>query len=226
MLHERGHIERRQHMPVEQTEDHRAIFLDLVDYLLPELTAYEAAMYLVMLRDTILGNGDRSLRTGKRTLSAKFAKGARGERTNYAHITKVLKGLEDKGCLKIGDTTREGTSYTVVPPREVPIVIEQLAVRISAPTDSDYFSSPEKRQEIFERDKWTCQYCGEKIAPDNSTLDHFVPRSKGGDNSKENLKVACLMCNSVKSGRSYEEAAPRLIDSIRERKMRLNDTDS
>jgi hypothetical protein len=49
----------------------------LVDYLLPELTAYEVAMYLVILRETILGSGERSLRIGKRTLSAKFAKGAR-----------------------------------------------------------------------------------------------------------------------------------------------------
>jgi HNH endonuclease len=172
----------------------------LVDYLLPELTAYEVAMYLVILRETILGSGERSLRIGKRTLSAKFAKSARGERTNYAHITRVLKGLEDKGCLKIGDATRDGTSYTVVPPREVPIVIERLAVHVSGPTADDYFSSTEKRREIFERDKWTCQYCGEKIGSENSTLDHYIPRSKGGDNSKENLKAACLMCNSVKSG--------------------------
>lgn len=199
---------------------HQAVIQDLVDYLLPELTAYESAMYLVVLRHTILNDGQRIIRIGKRTLSARFAKGARGERTNYKHITKVLNGLEEKGCLKIGDTSRDGTLYTIVPPREIPSVIEKLAVSASRPENNDYFSSDEKRREVFERDKWACQYCGEKVSADNSTLDHYVPQSKGGDNSKDNLKAACLTCNSVKSGRSYEEAAPYLLKSIRERKAR------
>jgi len=205
--------------------DHQAVIHELVDYLLPELTSYEGAMYLVILRHTILNDGQRIIRIGKRTLSARFAKGARGERTNYEHITKVLKGLEEKGCLKIGDTSQDGTLYTIVPPREVPSVIEKLALSVPLPEDNDYFSSDEKRREVFERDKWTCQYCGEKVSAGNSTLDHYVPRSKGGDNSKGNLKAACLICNSVKSGRSFEEAAPYLLKSIRERKVRGNESD-
>jgi len=205
--------------------DHQAVVQELVDYLLQELTSYEVAMYLVILRHTILNDGQRVIRIGKRTLSVRFAKGARGERTNYNHITKVLKGLEEKGCLKIGDTLQAGTLYTIVPPREVPSVIEKLAIAIPIPEDNDYFSSEEKRREIFERDNWTCQYCGEKVSADNATLDHYVPRSKNGDNSKGNLKVACLICNSVKSGRSFEDAAPYLLNSIRERKARSNASD-
>lgn len=72
--------------------DNKIEIQGFVDNLLPELTSYEGTMYLVIFRHTILGDGQRTIRIGKRTLSALFAKGARGERTNYEHITKVIKG--------------------------------------------------------------------------------------------------------------------------------------
>ena len=48
-----------------------------------------------------------------------------------------------------------------------------------------------------------------------ATLDHVTPRSKGGSNSPANLSTCCLMCNSIKSGRTYEEAAPDILAAIR-----------
>ncbi|HLC55069.1 MAG TPA: HNH endonuclease [Candidatus Nanoarchaeia archaeon] len=84
----------------------------------------------------------------------------------------------------------------------------------------DYFNDPIKRQELFERDKWKCDYCGEEVTKDNATLDHLIPQSKGGKNTKDNLKTSCLLCNSIKSGKTYEEAAHHLLKSISERKKR------
>jgi hypothetical protein len=204
--------------------DTAVVIRELVDYLLPELTPYEATMYLFILRHTFLNDGAQSIRIGKRTIAARFAKGSRGERSNFEHITNLLKRPEEKGCLKIGDITREGSLYTLVPPREIPVVIEKLVASTPAAENNDYFSDEAKRREVFERDNWTCQYCGETVTSENSTLDHYIPKSKGGSNSKENLRTACLVCNSVKSGRSYEEAAPYLLRSIRERKARTDDT--
>jgi len=86
--------------------------------------------------------------------------------------------------------------------------------------EEDYFNNPEKRHEIFERDKWICQYCGEKITQENATIDHFIPQSKGGKHNKENLKLCCFICNSIKSGKTYEEAAQFLLKSIQERKAK------
>ncbi|MEK7463230.1 MAG: HNH endonuclease, partial [Patescibacteria group bacterium] len=57
-----------------------------------------------------------------------------------------------------------------------------------------------------------------KVTPENSTLDHLVPQSRDGKHTKENLKTSCLVCNSIKSGKTYEEAAPYLLKSIQERR--------
>jgi len=197
------------------------VIRDLVDHLLPELTPYEVTMYLFILRNTVFGSGEISMRIGKKAIMARFAKGARsGERSNYQHISNTLKQLEEKKCLKIGDTAREGTLYTLILPRNISAVAAKLAALAPPAEDNDYFSTDEKRQEIFKRDNWLCHYCGEKVTTANSTLDHYIPQSKGGSHSKENLRTACLVCNSVKSGHTYEEAAPLILSSIRERKAR------
>jgi hypothetical protein len=195
------------------------IIEQFVDFLMPELTPYEAAMYLFLLRNSYIKNNSTELRIGKRTIAEKWAKGSRGEKTTYAHVSKLLKGLEEKGCVKIGDINREGTLYVILLPEEIPIVQEKVSV-IQDVKEEDYFTDPHRRKEIFERDKWICHYCGEEVTEKNATLDHLVPQSKGGKHTKDNLKTCCLVCNAIKSGKTYEEAAPFLLKNIRERKTK------
>lgn len=200
--------------------DLQKIMEQYVDYLMPSLTSYEATMYVFLLRNSYIKNDSPEIRIGKRTISANYAKGTRGDKTDYAHITKVVKGLEVKGCIRIGDTNKDGTLYIVLLPSEIPLVKEQLSIRQES-KEENYFTDPEKRKELFERDKWTCAYCGEKVTSENATLDHLIPQYKGGKNTKENLKTACLLCNSIKSGKTYEEAAPYLLKSIQERRVKI-----
>ena len=63
-----------------------------------------------------------------------------------------------------------------------------------------------RRSRIYMRDKFRCQYCGEKKGVAELTLDHILPRSRGGDNSPLNIVTACLKCNNRKSNRTPEEA--------------------
>jgi len=70
-----------------------------------------------------------------------------------------------------------------------------------------------KRLRIYMRDKFRCQYCGEKKGVDELTLDHILPRSRGGDNSPLNIVTACLKCNNRKSNRTPEEARMPLLTS-------------
>jgi 5-methylcytosine-specific restriction endonuclease McrA len=70
----------------------------------------------------------------------------------------------------------------------------------------------------MERDQWTCRYCGEPVTTGTATLDHIVPQSLGGPNTPENLTTACLTCNAIKSGRTYEEAAPDILAALVRRK--------
>ncbi len=65
------------------------------------------------------------------------------------------------------------------------------------------------RYEIFNRDKYTCQYCGEQSR--HLTLDHVTPRYRGGQHTWENVVSACVDCNRKKAGRTPKEAGMKLI---------------
>jgi len=195
---------------------------DFVDYVMPELTPYESKLYLLLLRLSHLNDGSPHVHIGKRRIAKQIGKSPQtAGLVSYDQITKVSKALEEKTCIVVGDTMREGTLYTVIVPQEIPFVKEKMAV-VSLPAD-DYFNDPAKRQELFERDNWTCQYCGEKVSEEAATLDHYTPQSKGGSHSKDNLRTCCLLCNSIKSGKSFEEAAPHILRSMQERRQRRNE---
>ncbi|GAA4447860.1 HNH endonuclease [Ravibacter arvi] len=66
------------------------------------------------------------------------------------------------------------------------------------------------RQNIFKRDRSTCQYCGAK---DHLTLDHVIPKSKGGKSNWDNLVTACQRCNAQKGDLSPEESGMSLKQS-------------
>src|SRR4030095_9428292 len=70
-----------------------------------------------------------------------------------------------------------------------------------------------KRLRIYMRDKFRCQYCGQKKPVGELTLDHILPRSRGGDNSPVNIVTACLPCNNRKSDRTPAEARMPLLTS-------------
>ena len=67
------------------------------------------------------------------------------------------------------------------------------------------------RRNIFERDKHTCQYCAKRMPKVDLTLDHVVPRSKGGRDTWDNLVLACVKCNVRKGDRTPEEARMPLV---------------
>ena len=69
------------------------------------------------------------------------------------------------------------------------------------------------RRNVFERDSCRCQYCGERFRTQDLTLDHVLPRSRGGHSQWENVVVACYRCNRRKANRTPREAHMRLLRS-------------
>lgn len=67
------------------------------------------------------------------------------------------------------------------------------------------------RKNILLRDRNTCQYCGRLASAPELTLDHVVPRSRGGKSTWENLVACCKPCNHQKSDRSPAEAGMDLL---------------
>jgi len=74
-------------------------------------------------------------------------------------------------------------------------------------------ASSMKRLRIYMRDKFRCQYCGDKKPAGQLTLDHILPRSRGGDNSPVNVVTACVACNNRKADRTPAEARMPLLTS-------------
>ena len=67
------------------------------------------------------------------------------------------------------------------------------------------------RRNIFARDTNRCQYCGKKFPTSELSLDHVIPRSRGGETSWENVVCSCVKCNVRKGGRTPHEANMHLI---------------
>jgi 5-methylcytosine-specific restriction endonuclease McrA len=67
------------------------------------------------------------------------------------------------------------------------------------------------RANIYQRDKYVCQYCGIKYPAEDLTFDHVMPQVQGGQATWENIVTACLSCNNKKGGRTPQEAKMRLI---------------
>ncbi len=72
-----------------------------------------------------------------------------------------------------------------------------------------YKEIPLTRRNILERDRHTCQYCSYK--GEGLTLDHVLPRSRGGGDTWENLVAACVRCNVKKGNRTPKEANMNLL---------------
>ncbi len=65
---------------------------------------------------------------------------------------------------------------------------------------------PLSRFNLLARDEFHCQYCGCALSMPDSTIDHIVPRSQGGQTNWQNVVVACHPCNRKKGGRTPSQA--------------------
>jgi 5-methylcytosine-specific restriction endonuclease McrA len=87
-----------------------------------------------------------------------------------------------------------------------PIVI-RLTTYVRIPRDAHRRKIT--RRAVFARDRWTCQYCGGVRG--TLTIDHVVPRSRGGPSSWENIVTCCAPCNRRKGDRLLRNAGMALL---------------
>ena len=76
------------------------------------------------------------------------------------------------------------------------------------------------RENLFERDNYRCQYCGNEYEARELNLDHVIPRDKGGRTSWENIVTSCITCNSRKANRLPHQASMHLIRKPERPRMR------
>ncbi len=67
------------------------------------------------------------------------------------------------------------------------------------------------RRNLFARDDHRCQYCGDNFPTQQLSVDHVMPRSRGGKTTWDNVVCSCVRCNTKKGGRTPREAKMQLM---------------
>jgi 5-methylcytosine-specific restriction endonuclease McrA len=109
----------------------------------------------------------------------------------------VLILKERAEILEHGDWALHAENLTLARP-----VVIRLLTYVRIPRD--VHRRKITRRAVFARDRWTCQYCGHERG--NLTVDHVIPRSKGGDSTWENIVTCCAPCNRRKGDRLPRQA--------------------
>ena len=76
-------------------------------------------------------------------------------------------------------------------------------------------SVPFSRRNLYRRDSYRCQYCGRRCPTQELSIDHVIPRSKGGRTAWDNCVIACITCNVRKGHRLLGEAGMALVRHAR-----------
>jgi len=101
---------------------------------------------------------------------------------------------------------KEGEPYITTPSQKVKIPEVIVNQYPKLPIRRVHFS----RANLWKRDNYRCQYCGKRPKPDEVTIDHILPKSKGGKTTFANTVLACLKCNVKKDNRTPEQAHMKL----------------
>ena len=135
--------------------------------------------------------------------------------------TNVVTALEIQGDNHIRPVTWE--EWLTLPIREHDNAVRTVRGAIRVPTvivALNFAKVPKKRpklnaRNIRERDGNRCQYTGRVLRPDEGSLDHVVPRSRGGEDAWENLVWSCKEVNARKADRLPHEAGLKLLSTPR-----------
>jgi len=84
-------------------------------------------------------------------------------------------------------------------------------LRLKEPIIRNCYDADFNRKAIIRRDNSTCQYCSKVLSKYHLTIDHIIPKSKGGPNNYKNCVVCCKVCNLLKGNKTPEEAKMFLI---------------
>ncbi len=176
------------------------------DYLAPKLDTYEQAIYLYIFRHSRLLGADEVV-IGFKSARARIACGVgeKGKPMSENTASDKLMSLESKGCIEILATERAGRRIRLRLPDEIPGAIPKPTPDTPALSieEMDFFSTPENRLLIVQREGHRCFYCLCSLTAQNYVIEHVVSRP-AGDNGYRNVVAACCECNNRKNDSEAE----------------------
>jgi hypothetical protein len=174
---------------------------EIEDYLIPflSLDTYEKALYYHLFRHTRLIGKKETVFVISSALKTVGL-------TDFSARDRIRK-LNEKGCIKIEETTRIGIRVSVLLPTEIKgcVVTPETEETIIDIEQIDFYNDPKYRPNILERENGECFYCFRKITKDNYVLDHMISQVNYGKNSYRNIVATCHECNSTKTGKNGED---------------------
>jgi len=120
---------------------------------------------------------------------------------NIASLHRAVK-LLFKGKAEVVEYHPQWEIRSSVHQMKYPLII-RMRYYITRP----YYAVPLTKKNILIRDDYTCQYCGDT----GNTVDHILPRSRGGQSSWENCVCACSYCNTRKKDLTLRESGMKLM---------------
>lgn len=176
------------------------------DHLAPRLDTYEQAVYLYLFRHTRLVDLEEAtigFKSARRRMACGI--GEKGKPMSEGTAYEKLRSLEEKGCIKILDSTREGRKIRLLLPSEIPGVITPEAPVVSPDIETmDFFNVEENRVRILMREQHHCFYCLRHLNRDNYVIEHVVSRPEG-NNTYRNVVATCRHCNNRKGSKDVED---------------------
>jgi len=181
------------------------VFKDFQDFLAPRLDTYEQAIYLYLFRHSRLIGLDEvvvGFKSARRRMACGV--GEKGKPMSEHTAYEKLQSLQQKGCIAILDTNRQGRRLRVHVPSEIPGVVrgdEPLA--LPDLEEQDFFAE-DNRERILAREGQRCFYCMRDLHGDNYVIEHVVSRPQG-NGSYRNVVAACRQCNNRKGSSTVED---------------------
>lgn len=181
-------------------------FTDFQDHLAPRLDTYEQAVYLYLFRHTrFIGLEEAVIgfKSARRRMACGVGEKGKPMSENTAY--EKLRSLEEKGCIEILDSTREGRKIRLKLPSEIPGVVapEEPAATPDLETQ-DCFNVEENRARILMHEEHRCFYCFRQLNGENYVIEQVVSRPTG-DNTYRNVVAACRQCNNRKGSSDVQD---------------------
>jgi hypothetical protein len=181
-------------------------FKDYQDHLAPRLDTYEQAVYLYLFRHTrFVGQTDAVIgfKSARRRMACGVGEKGKPMSENTAY--EKLKSLEEKGCIRILDSTRDGRRIGVYLPSEISgVIVPETAVEPPDIEIADFYNVEENRSRILMREGHRCFYCLQQLNGENYVIEHVLSRPTG-DNTYRNVVAGCRQCNNRKGSTEVDD---------------------
>lgn len=182
--------------------DTLAVVKQCEDYLFPslKLSSRERVLYYHLLRHTHL--------EGKP--SALFALVPLANATGVSEWSarEGIRSLNERGCVKIEERSRNGHLVRVYLPEEIEGVLPGSSSPVEIDLGTlDFYSSRQFVGALLSRENGRCFYCLKAVRAESCSLDHVVSKAEATDNTYRNIVCSCHECNAMKQA----QAAPDFL---------------